>query len=177
MTYRPVVSALLTRRIVLTVGAVALMLQWGCHSYLPVQSAPPAVQERAAVVLSDRGRTMMGDKLGPLVEQVDGIIQSADSSGVVLSVVGTRDVRGGSSLWSGERVEIPADAVLGYRVRQLSKPRSYLLAGSLVAAIAVLTFGLSLDLFGFERSGSETQDPLDPGIPISFRGRGAVSLP
>jgi hypothetical protein len=177
MSHRPGVPLLLSRRLALSFGAVAVLLQWGCHSYLPLQTTPPAVQERAAVVLSDRGRTMMEDKLGRLVVQVDGIIQSADSSALVLSVMGTRDVRGGSSLWSGERVEIPADAVLGYRLRQLSKPRSFLLAGSLVAAITVLTFGLSLDLFGFERSGSDTQDPLDPGIPISFRGRGAVSLP
>lgn len=177
MPFRPVTSSLMTRRVALVVGGLAIMLQWGCYSYLPVQSSPPPVQERAAVVLSDRGRTLMGDQLGQLVEHVDGVIQSADSAGVVLSVVGTRDVRGGSSLWSGERVEIPAEAILGYRPRRLSKPKSYLLAGTLVATIAVLTFGLSLDLFSTDRPEGDTQDPLDPGTPISFRGRGAVSLP
>jgi hypothetical protein len=119
----------------------------------------------------------MGDQLGLMVEHVDGVIQSADSAGVVLSVVGTRDVRGGSSLWSGESVTIPAEAILGYRPRQLSKPRSYLLAGAFITTIALLTFGMSLDLFSTDRPEGDTQDPLDPGTPISFRGRGAVSLP
>lgn len=177
MPHGPVLSAVLIRRLGLVVGGVAILFQWGCYSFLPVQSSPPPLQERAAVVLSDRGRTLMGDRLGQLVEHVDGVIESADSAGVVLSVVGTRDVRGGSSLWSGERVTIPAEAILGYRARQLSKPKSYLLAGTLVATIVVLTFGLSLDLFASERRGDDTQDPLDPGTPISFRGRGAVSLP
>ncbi len=173
MSHRPVLS----RRIGLVVGGVAILFQWGCYSFLPVQSSPPALQERAAVVLSDRGRTLLGDRLGHLVEHVDGVIESADSAGVVMSVVGTRDVRGGSSLWSGERVEIPAEAILGYRPRQLSKPKSYLLAGAFIATIAVLTFGMSLDLFSNDRPEGDTQDPPDPGIPISFRGRGAVSLP
>ncbi len=119
----------------------------------------------------------MGDRLGPLVERVDGIVLSADTAGVVLSVTGIKDVRGGSSLWSGERVAIPAEAILGYRPRRLSKPKSFLLAGVLVASIAVLTFGLSLDLFGTDRDPQDTQTPPDPGTPISFRGRGAVSLP
>lgn len=177
MLLHPVRSSVRSRRIGLVVGGLAILFQAGCYSYLPVQSSPPAMQERAAVVLTDRGRTLMGDRLGPLVEHVDGIIQSADSAKVVLSVVGTRDVRGGSSLWSGERVEIPADAILGYRPRQLSKPRSYLLGGALVATIAVLTFGLSLDLFSNDRPDGDTQNPPDPGTPISFRGRGVVSLP
>jgi len=177
MTHRPGAPSSISRRLGVTVGGLAILLQWGCYSYLPVQSVPPAAQERAAVVLSDRGRTMMGDRLGQLVERVDGIIVSADSSGVVLSVAGTRDVRGGSSLWSGERVEIPAEAILGYRQRQLSKPRTYLLAGTLVATLALLTFGMSLDLFADEPNGRDSVDPPDQGTPISFRGRGAVSLP
>lgn len=177
MPHRPVVSSVLSRRIGLLIGGVAILFQWGCYSFLPVQSSLPVPQERVAVVISDRGRILLGDRIGQLVEHVDGVIESADTAGVVMSVVGTRDVRGGSSLWSGERVEIPAEAILGYRPRQLSKPRSYLLAGTLIAAVAFLTFGLSLDLFADDRPDGDTQEPPDPGIPISFRGRGAVSLP
>lgn len=177
MTHRPGAASTLTRRLTLLGGGFAILLQWGCYSYLPMQSVAPATQERAAVVLSDQGRSLMGERLGQLVERVDGIIESADSAGVVLSVMGTRDVRGGTSLWSGERVEIPAEAILGYRARQLSKPKSYLLAGTMAAAVLILTFGLSLDLFASDRDGGDIADPPDPGIPISFRGRGVVSLP
>ena len=165
------------RRATVSAGALALALQWGCYTYLPVQSAPPPATERGAVVLSDRGRALLGERLGAQVERVEGTFVSHDSSGVVLLVSGTRDLRGGSSLWSGERVEIPAEAILGYRTRQLSKSRSFLLAGVVTATVAVLTFGLSLDLFAGDRQDRETVDPPDPGTPISFKGRGAVSLP
>jgi hypothetical protein len=158
-------------------AGVAVALQWGCYALQPLQVEPPAVQDRAAVVLTDRGRVLLEDRVGSLVEHVDGIIASHDSAGVVVAVAGTRDVRGRTSLWSGEEITIPAEAIAGYRPRTLSKPRSILLATTTVVVITALTFGLTLDLFGIGREDGETVEPGGPGGPISFRGRGAVSLP
>jgi len=166
------------RRAMLSLGACSLALQWGCYSYLPVQSAPPTTQQRGAVVLNDQGRALLSDRLGTAIDRVEGTFVSHDSTGVVLEVTGTKDLRGGSSLWSGERVEIPSVAILGFQERQLSKPRSFLLAGSVVGLIAVATFGLTLDLFGEDTGRSETANPRDPGgSPISTRGLLPVSLP
>jgi hypothetical protein len=177
MTVRPRGARVLSRRFGVLLGGLAVALQWGCYTLQPLQFEPPAPQERTAIVLSDRGRLLLADRVGSLVEYVDGVIAARDSTGVVVAVAGTKDVRGGTSLWSGEEITIPAEAIAGYRPRTLSKPRSYLLAATAVAVITVLTFGLSLDLFGTGRDDSETTDPSDPGGPISFRGRGAVSLP
>jgi hypothetical protein len=160
----------------MTLCAITMSLQWGCYSYLPVQSAPPAAQERVAVVLNDRGRFLLSERLGPTVERVEGTLVSHDSTGVVLDVSGTRDLKGGSSLWSGERVDIPADAILGYRARQFSRTKSLLLGGALVAVIAITTLGMSLDLFGDEQPRDDTVKPPDTG-GVSFRGRGIVPLP
>jgi hypothetical protein len=156
---------------------LSLALHWGCYTYLPVSSAPPPVQERVAVVLTDLGRAQLGERLGPSIDRVDGVLVSHDSAGVELDVLGTRDLRGGSALWSGERVTIPASAILGYRAREFSRTRSALLAGGVVTTIAALTFGLSLDLFGSERDRSDTVDPVVPGTPTSLRIPGLAPVP
>lgn len=136
------------RKATLVLCMCTLTLQWGCYSYMPVQSAPPPVNEKLAVTLSDQGRILLGDKLGANIDRVEGVLVSSDSSGVVMNVSGIKDLRGGTAVWTGEQVSIPSSAILGFRPRKLSKSRSLLLAGAIVATLAVLTFGLSLDLFG-----------------------------
>lgn len=172
-------GAMWRRRATLSLTACTLALQWGCYTYRPVQSAPPAMQQRGAVVLNDQGRLLLSDRLGSLVDRVEGTFVSHDSTGVVLEVTGTKDLRGGSSLWSGERVEIPSSAILGYRERQLSKARSILLGGSVVGLIAAATVGMTLDLFGDDPGDrGDTSNPREPGgNPVSYRGRIPVSLP
>ncbi len=165
------------RQLTATLCALSLAFHGGCYTYLPVQSAPPPARERVAVVLTDTGRLQLGERLGPLVDRVEGVLLSHDSTGVALEVTGTRDLRGGSSVWSGERVDIPAAAILGYRPRQLSRTRSLLLAGGVAATLAILTFGLSLDLFGSERERSDTATPPDPSTPISQRVPGLLLIP
>lgn len=157
------------RKAVLVLCFCTLSLQWGCYSYLPVQSAPPPVQQKLAVTLSDRGRTLLGERLGSGVDQVEGVLVSSDATGIVMDVSGIKDVRGGSSVWSGERVSIPADAILGYRPRKLSKMKSLLLAGAVVATLVALTFGLSLDLFGEDGDGDGTVPPPGGGGGTSIR--------
>ncbi len=157
------------RKVVLTCCLVTLSLQWGCYTYMPVQSASPLPQQRTAVALNDRGRLMLSDRLGPEIERVEGVVVSSDSAGVVLDVSGIKDLRGGSAVWSGERVSIPAEAILGFRPRKLSKVRSYVLAGAIIAVLAITSFGLSLDLFGEDGPDGEVVPGPGPGGGTSFR--------
>lgn len=151
-----------------------LALQWGCYAYLPVQSSPPSASSRMAVTLTDRGRLMLADRLGTDVVRVDGIMVAHDSAGVTMLVNSVRDVRGGSSLWTGERVQIPAEAILGYQQRELSKRKSFLLVGA-IAAIVVLTLGLSLDLFADDINRGDTANP--PGDTGGLSSRGPALQP
>jgi hypothetical protein len=165
------------RQLTATLCGLSLAFHGGCYTYLPVQSAPPPAQERVAVVLTDSGRLQLGERLGPLVERVEGVLVSHDSTGVALEVTGTRDLRGGSALWSRERVDIPASAILGYRPRQLSRTRSILLGAGVATTLAVLTFGLTLDLFGSERERGDTASPPGEGTPISQRVPSLLTIP
>ncbi len=129
--------------------ALALALQIGCFSYLPVQSTPPAPAQQVGVVINDRGRVLLGDRVGASVDRIDGKVISRQGGTIVLDVYRVTDLRGNTATWTGERVSIPEEAVLGYRARKLSKFKTLLLVGSIALAI-VYSLGKSLNLFGDE---------------------------
>lgn len=139
-------------------AAVALL--GGCFSFLPVQSAPPAQGTNAevGVVINDRGRELLGDRVGALVERIDGRIQKRENGQLTLQVFRVTDVRGNISTWTGEVITIPESAVLGYRPKTLSKFKTGLLIGA-VTAVILTTLRMSLDIFGVPTEGPVTGGP------------------
>lgn len=129
--------------------ALALALQIGCFSYLPVVSAPPLPAQQVGIVINDRGRVLLGDRVGASVDRIDGKVISRQDGSIVVDVYRVTDLRGNTATWTGERVSIPDEAILGYRPRTFSKMKTLLLVGSIVIAI-VASLGKSLDLFGDE---------------------------
>lgn len=143
------------RRFVGGLCAASLLLQIGCYTFKPLQTNIPATGNRMAVVLNDRGRFALGDKLGASVDRVEGLLVAVDSEAVTLEVYRTTDLRGSESTWTGERVQVPKDAIIGYQERQFSKRRTYLLLGTVVGVIAATMLMVNLDLF----SGITGADP------------------
>jgi len=140
-------SEMIAQRSVSGLCALALALQIGCFSYLPVQSTPPLPAQQIGVVINDRGRVLLGDRVGASVDRIDGKVVSRQEGSIVLDVYRVTDVRGNTATWTGERVSIPEDAILGYRARKVSKIKTLLLVG--VIALAIFgTLRSSLDLFG-----------------------------
>jgi hypothetical protein len=152
-------SETIAQRSVSGLCALALALQIGCFSYLPVQSAPPAPAQQVGVVINDRGRVLLGDRVGASVDRIDGKVVSRQDGSLVLDVYRVTDLRGNTATWTGERVAIPEEAILGYRARKVSKIKTLLLVG--VIALAILgTLRAGLDLFGdpaTERPGEGPQ--------------------
>jgi hypothetical protein len=140
-------SATVAQRSVSGLCALALVLQIGCFSYLPVQSTPPAPAQQVGVVINDRGRVLLGDRVGPSVDRIEGKVVSRQNGTIVLDVYRVTDVRGNTATWTGERVSIPEEAILGYRARKLSVFKSLLLVGTIALAI-IGSLGHTLDLFG-----------------------------
>jgi hypothetical protein len=145
------------RRFVGGLCAAGVLLQAGCYSYLPVQTALPATGTRMAVVINDRGRVAIGDRVGSAVELVEGLLVATDSSAVTIEVYRTTDMRGRDASWTGESVRIPKDAISGYRERVLSKRKTAVLVGGLIGAIVVSAWATNFDLFsGFTKADPET---------------------
>lgn len=158
MTIPAYSSALLRRRLVggLCVGALAL--QTACFSYMPMQSSVPPQAKELGISINDRGRVLLGDRIGQSVDRIDGRIVSSDSLAVVLDVYRVTDLRGIASTWTGERVSIPREAIMGYNARKLSKVRTFALIGA-IAAVIIASVGSSLDIFG----GSLPDETAPPG--------------
>ena len=136
-------SETIAQRSVSGLCALALALQIGCFSYLPVQSVPPVPAQQVGVVINDRGRVLLGDR---------------QDGSIVVDVYRVTDLRGNTATWTGERVSIPDEAILGYRARTFSKMKTLLLVGSIVMAI-VASVGKSLDLFGDELAERPGEGP------------------
>ena len=144
-------SETIAQRSVSVLCALALALQIGCFSYLPVQSTPPAPAQQVAIVINDRGRVLLGDRVGASVDRIDGKVVSRQNGALVLDVYRVTDLRGNTATWTGERVSIPEEAILGYRARKLSKFKTFLLVGTIALAI-ISSLGKTLDLFAFNRT-------------------------
>lgn len=140
-------SETIAQRSVSSLCALALALQIGCFSYLPVQSTPPVPAQQVSVVLNDRGRVLLGDRVGASVDRIDGKVVSRQDGTLVLDVYRVTDLRGNTATWTGERVSIPEEAVIGYRARKISKFKTLLLVGTIALAI-IASLGNTLNLFG-----------------------------
>jgi hypothetical protein len=131
-------------------GGILLFLvlfQVGCYSYLPLQTDRPRNPD-VRVLLNDRGRAEMSAGLGPLADWVEGTVVNQDSATVRMKVIRVVYIRGGSSVWTGEEVEIPAAGIAGFQARQFSKARSWALFGATLGLVALSILTTSLDFFG-----------------------------
>ena len=139
---------MLTRRLVAALCIGSLALQIGCYSYLPVQSQAPNPLERVSVTVNDRGRVLLGDRVGAGTNRIEGRIVRTDSAVVVLSVSRVIDINGNDSHWLGEEVSIPRDGILGFQARPISKPRTFVLVAAIVGGIIAIALSLSLAVGG-----------------------------
>src|SRR3990172_10027748 len=84
-------------------AACGLWLQ-GCYLSLPLQQGAAPTGVRMELVLNDRGRAALSDRLGTAAEKVEGNVLGQDDSSYTMAVFHVRQVNGNSSSWTGERV-------------------------------------------------------------------------
>lgn len=149
-----------TRRVLTGICFGSLALNIGCYSYLPVQSQPPAAAERVSLTINDRGRVLLAEKVGPILDRVEGRLIRMDSTNVVMSVTRVINLRGVASNWVGEEVTVPREGILGYQPRPFSKRRTVFLVGAIVGGIIVFALSLSLAVSG---SGVDDGPPAGGG--------------
>lgn len=145
MSRRP---SVLSRRLTALLCVVLLAVQAGCYSYLPIQETAPAAGQPVAIILNDEGRQLVRDRLGELIEQVEGTLLSASGTAITMSVTSTLSLRGTQSTWAGEQVEIPNEGIRGFRERQLSKSRTVFLTIGIIVGVAALISSLTLAVGG-----------------------------
>jgi len=140
----------------LAVVAGALTLCTGCYTYVPSSTAPVAGSE-VSVILTDRGRVALNDRVGPEMDQLRGRLVSSTDSSVTLSMRESVSLRGVSANWTDEVLTLARDHFGSVRLKQLSRGRTTALAGGFGAALAAVV--LSSSLVG----GTSNTDPSTPG--------------
>lgn len=144
---------MLPRRLTALVSAGALALQMGCFAYGPMQDSIQGNGQLVGVVLNDRGRAQSSDRLGAEIDRVEGRLVALTDSLVSLEVTRTVSLRGSSSAWTGERVDLPRSGVRGFQQRSFSKRKTTLFVIGAVAAIGLFVSLVTLDVFGDGRPG------------------------
>ena len=134
------------------------MLLQGCYQTLPLQQGPPPVSVSGVqLLLNDRGRVAVADKLGTGVAKVEGTVTAQDATSYTVSLTHVYQLNGSSSTWNGELVTIPKDASDSFQVRQYNKTRTLALAGAITAAVVV--FFLTASIHGGGNDGGTITAP------------------
>ena len=145
-------------------AAWTVLLQ-GCYESLPMQQGVAPETGRVVLVLNDQGRAAHSERLGPMMEKIEGQLVSQQADSYTLSVVRVTQLNGTSAIWNGEQVTLLKVHTVGYQVRRLNVARTVSL--TLVVA-AVTVFGL----FGKALAGGGTDDkeqPANGGQPVLQR--------
>ncbi len=121
--------------------ALAPFVLSGCYTYVPLRTtASPEPGDRIQIELNDAGRVGMTDAIGPEVGKVEGTLESASDSEVVLRVGQVWGEYGGVSRWEGERVAFKQAYIRSLNERRFSALRTAIVAtlvsGGIVAFIA-----------------------------------------
>lgn len=116
--------------------APLLCLVCACYESIPVELGTVQPGTKLRVSLTDAGSDSLARYLGPGVESVDGKLLQTTDSGVSLSVSEVAMRSGQDQFWKGETVVIPRYSLANVQERRINKPKSILLGGVLIAALA-----------------------------------------
>jgi hypothetical protein len=119
---------------------------------LPLQQGAPPATAGVQLVLNDKGRVGVAEKLGAAVDKVEGTLTAQSSDSYTIAVSTVYQIGGNSTKWNGEPAAIAKDWTVGYQVRRFNQTRTVVLAAALTAAVVV--FFVSMKLIG---SGSDPQ--------------------
>jgi hypothetical protein len=136
------------------VGVGVLHVCTGCFSYAPVQTTPPPGAQ-VAVEVTDEGRVALNEKIGPGVVRLEGTLAGVDGDELLLDASAVRQVRGYISDLGGVRVRLPQRFVTRMDERRLSRTRTLLVIGGVVAIVA--------GFFAVKINGRNTPGEEEPG--------------
>jgi hypothetical protein len=126
----------------------------GCFRYVPVGGAPVPAGTRVSLAINDAGRVALAEEIGPGIRTIHGDLREATDSVIVVSLSSVEyyDLSVPARM-AGESREIPRRYVSEFRERQLSRSRTWMTIGLVVAGLVV---GSLIAITGFG-----TDDPSD----------------
>ncbi|MCU0625341.1 MAG: hypothetical protein MUF21_02480 [Gemmatimonadaceae bacterium] len=130
----------------------------GCYEFGPLPARPTGEQPRVEVLLNDRGRADLVNRIGPGALSLEGTLVARTDSLVRVRVLEVTYFDRSITQWSGEEVAISESQMRDIRAKRLSRLRTTLLAG--ITAGVALVFIVTRTLAG----GGDSAAP-GPGGP------------
>jgi hypothetical protein len=125
-----------------------------CYSYTPVETTPrPGAQ--VALEVTDEGRVVLNEKIGPGVVRLEGRLAGMDGDELLVDASAVRQVRGYISDLGGMRVRLAQRYVTRMDERRLSRTRTLLVVGGVLAIVG--------GFFAVKISGRSTPPDREPG--------------
>ncbi|HEY9516232.1 MAG TPA: hypothetical protein VIQ74_11185 [Gemmatimonadaceae bacterium] len=134
---------------------VVVMTTQGCYSYVPFNGATTTPGASISLELNDPGRVAVGERLGPELDRLDGVLTFASDSDIVLGVSEVRDIRGGVTTWSGETVHVRPAYTKQIFERRLDKRKTSFFAASAVALVGAFIITRNLAGWGDDSPGTK----------------------
>jgi len=160
-----VAIAQIARRGQLALMAAAVLSSSACYTYAAVPTSQPLVEQSAEFRITDTGRIELVRQLGPGVLTVEGRVVRQDDNGWTLRVYRLTDLRGQTTTWTGEVVELPRTSVEMVTRRDFDRGRSVLATAAIAGGLTL--FVLSRSLLG-GGSGPEEGGGGNTGAAIRF---------
>ena len=110
----------------------------GCYAYRQPPAGGVAPGREVHVALTDAGTAAVAPLVGPSVVAINGRLLSSADTGLTLAVSTTEKRSGVEDLWRGEEVLVRREYIGSLQERTLSRPRTLVAGGMLVALSAIL---------------------------------------
>ena len=122
----------------LALAATALA---GCYEYVPVSTVPTGKPQVVEVLLNERGRADLVNRLGPDVLSFVGALEGKRDSTLSIRVQEVTYISRSTVQWSGEPMNVTDGQVRDVRARRVARGKTVLaIASSIgVAVVFVLT--------------------------------------
>jgi len=157
------------RRSAALVMTVMVLGTSACYSYVPLTGSPVAGQE-LALVMTDRGRVALNERVGPEIDELQGTLVAKTDSSYTLAMKRAVTLRRISTTWTGESLSVSSAFVGTVREKRFSRGRSWLVAGGATAAVVAF---IATRSFLDGNSNVET----DPSKPPTGTGPATVRVP
>jgi hypothetical protein len=111
---------------------------------LPLEQGAPPTAVSVQLLVNDKGRLDVSQKLGSAVDKVEGVVTAQTSDSYTLAVSRVFQLGGASSKWNGESVTIAKDGINGYQIHSYSKTKTVALAVAITAAVVLILASVKL---------------------------------
>jgi hypothetical protein len=143
------------RRTALVLASVSALN--GCYTTRSVTTAP-GPGTTVLLDLNDRGRFLLGDRIGPSASRIEGVVETLSDTAYMVRISSVEYLNGQSNKWSGEPFTVPIGLVSGAQLREFSRARTISVGAGIAAAL--VTVFLKTNFLG-----SATNPQAPPPLP------------